>query len=316
MKRSRRDVLRGLGLGLALGLAPAQVLLAKERVSSPGNFSFIYNEAATREKFKKFLVNVFHLFPEDDLHELIFQAVKQGLDDEAAYNQVQARLGDIKPFLGDLRYSLPTLAKQKRVLADQTVALIDADRRYEGYLEIGSNGRFLDALEERLDIEGPCFSVADRAPTSSAIDIMDRGQLRKAGEFIDMNGYRPALSRQVPAQSLDLVTVYIGFHHCPVTLREEFLSQIRQVLRPGGTLIVRDHNVKDEAMWRMVALAHDVFNMGTQETWKYNDAELRNFYPLAKLERMMSAAGFKAEGKRLLQVGDPTLNTLMKFKRA
>ncbi|MFL6551433.1 MAG: class I SAM-dependent methyltransferase, partial [Povalibacter sp.] len=115
---------------------------------------------------------------------------------------------------------------------------------------------------------------------------------------------------------VDLVTVYIGFHHCPVPLREEFLGRIRDVLRPGGVVIVRDHNVTDEPMRRMVALAHDVFNMGTKETWQYNDHELRNFYSLATLDRMMHAAGFKAEGQRLLQTGDPTLNTLLKYTRA
>jgi SAM-dependent methyltransferase len=211
---------------------------------------------------------------------------------------------------------LPTLAKQKRVLADQTVALLDDTRRYDGYLELGSNGRFLDALEERLEIEGDCFTIAERAPTKSAIDILDRGQIRNAGAFIALNDYRPTLAQRVPAKSVDLVTVYIGFHHCPVDLRGQFLGSIRQVLRPGGVLIVRDHNVHNEKMRRMVALAHDVFNMGTQETWAYNEAERRNFYSLADLDSMLSSAGFKADGRRLLQTGDPTLNTLMRYTRA
>lgn len=307
---NRRDVLQGFLL--ALTAAPGQRLFANES----GNFSYIYSNAALREEFKKFLVNVFHLFPEDDLHELIHDAVKRGESDEAIYKRVQARLGDIKPLLGDLTYSLPTLAKQKRVLADQTVALIDKDRRYDGYLELGSNGRFLDTLEEKLDINGEKFSMADRAPTNSVIDIIDRGQLRKAGTFIPMNAYQPALAKTIPAKSVDLITVFIGFHHCPIPLRQQFLAQIREVLRPGGVVVVRDHNVTDERMRRMVALAHDVFNMGTQETWQYNAKELRNFYALSTLDSMMKEAGFKPAGKRLLQTGDPTLNTLMTFTRA
>lgn len=307
---NRRDVLQGFLL--ALSVAPGRRSFA----SDMGNFSYIYSNAPLREEFKKFLVNVFHLYPQDDLHELIYDSVKRGESDEAIYKQVQARLGDIKPLLGDLTYALPTLAKQKRVLADQTVALIDKDRRYEGYLELGSNGRFLDTLEEKLDIEGERFSMADRAPTNSAIDIIDRGQLRKAATFIPMNAYQPALAKTVPAKSVDLITVFIGFHHCPIPLRQQFLAQIREVLRPDGVVVVRDHNVTDERMRRMVALAHDVFNMGTQETWQYNSNELRNFYALSTLDSMMKEAGFKPVGKRLLQTGDPTLNTLMAFTRA
>jgi SAM-dependent methyltransferase len=312
MRVNRRDMLQGFLL--ALTVSPGQRLLASESVGT-GNFSYIYSNDDLREEFKKFLVNVFHLYPEDDLHDLIYAAVKKGESDEAIYKQVQARLGDIKPFLGDLTYSLPTLSKQKRVLADQTVALIDKNRRYDGYLELGSNGRFLDTLEERLDIEGERFSMADRPPTNSAIDIIDRGQLRKAGHFVAMNAYQPALAKEIPAKSVDLATVFIGFHHCPIPLRQHFLAQIREVLRPGAVVVVRDHNVTDERMHRMVALAHDVFNMGTEETWRYNSNELRNFYSLSTLDSMMKEAGFKPAGKRLLQTGDPTLNTLMTFTR-
>jgi SAM-dependent methyltransferase len=108
------------------------------------------------------------------------------------------------------------------------------------------------------------------APTYSLVDVLDRGQLSKVGAFVDLNDYRPTIAKQIPARSVDLATVFIGFHHCPLELRDEFITGIRDVLRPGGALVVRDHNVYDERMWRMVALAHDVFNMGTRETWDYN----------------------------------------------
>jgi len=309
----RRDVLRTLALGSLL--ARAGSLLAGEAPAG-GNFRYIYTDPARREEFRKFLVNVFRLYPEDDLHALIHQSVQQGRSDREIYGQVQARLDSIKPLLGDLRYSLPTLNKQKRVLTAQTVALIDRDRRYEGYLEVGSNGRFLDGLEEELDLAGERFYMAERAPTNSVIDILDRGQLTKGGSFINLDAYRPKLAATIPPRSIDLITVYIGFHHCPLPLRQEFLGQLRTVLRPGGVLIVRDHNARDEGMLRMVGLAHDVFNMGTGESWQYNERELRNFYSLATLDQMLTAAGFRAEGKRLLQPGDPTINTLMKYVRA
>lgn len=313
MSNSKRELLRALAL--IMSAAPAMRAFAQKPPIAAGNFGYIYSDPAIREQFKTFLVNVFHLYPEDDLHALILGAVKQGLTDEDIYRRVQPQLREIKPLLGDLTYSLPTLSKQKRVLTDQTLVLLDPTRRYDGYLELGSNGRFLDSLEERLDIKGACFTMSERAPTKSAVDIIDRGQIRNAGTFIPLDDYRSTLAKQVPAKSLDLATVYIGFHHCPVELREQFLGSIREVLRPGGVLIVRDHQVHNEKMLRMVALAHDVFNMGTQETWKYNETERRNFYSLDKLDSMLSAAGFKAHGRRLLQDGDPTLNTLMKYTR-
>lgn len=299
-----------------MGAAPVPSLFAKEASAAKGNFGYIYSDPVMREEFKGFLANVFHLYPTDDLHALILNAVKQGLLDREIYSMLQGQLGGIKPFMGDVTYSLPALSKQKRILADQTVALLSDRKRFDGYLEIGTNGRFLDALEERIQITGDSFTMSERAPTNSAIDIVDRGQVRKAGMFIALGDYRPTLASQVPPRSVDLVTVYIGFHHCPVELRKDFLGAIREVLRPGGVLIVRDHNAHDEKMVRMVALAHDVFNMGTMETLKYNEAERRNFYSLTTLDGMLLSAGFKADGRRLLQDGDPTLNTLMRYVRA
>ncbi len=313
MDTQRRQLLRAIGT--AMGVAPFRLLFAQPNDATIGNFRYIYGNRVYREEFKAFLVNVFHLYPEDELHELIASVATTTDSDRAAYRGLQAQLDDIKPFFGDLTYSLPTLNKQKTVLADQTLELLGGGRRYEGYLELGSNGRFLDSLEERLDIVGDAFIISEKTPTNSLIDILDRGQLTDAGTFVAFNDYRPDIAARVPARSLDLVTVYIGFHHCPIDLREAFIASIRDVLRPGGALVVRDHNVHDEKMWRMVALAHDVFNMGTNEPWGRNERERRNFYALATLDTMLTRAGFKSDGRRLYQEGDPTLNALMLYRK-
>jgi SAM-dependent methyltransferase len=315
MDTIRRELL--IAIGAALGCAPFRILHAQAAPApgTSGNFRYIYADQAYRQEFKDFLVNVFRLYPENELHDLIAAASMTNASDRSTYVALQTQLDALKPFLGDLTYSLPTLKKQKTVLAEQTVELLGSDARYEGYLEVGSNGRFLDSLEERLDIEGDSFVISPEAPTNSLIDIIDRGQIFDAGTFVALNDYRLNLSATIPPASIDLVTVYIGFHHCPVPLRESFIGAIRDVLRPGGALVVRDHDVRDDKMLRMVALAHDVFNMGTRESWETNEAELRNFYSLATLDRMLTSAGFETDGRRLYQDGDPTLNALMLFRK-
>jgi len=315
LSTTRRDVLSAAAL--ALGCAPLRGVYAQTggNGTTGGNFRYVYADHTSRDEFKNFLVNVFHLYPEDDLQQLIEAAATANATDEQIYRSVQAQLDDIKPLLGDLTYSLPTLAKQKEVLAEQTVTLLGTERRIDGYLEVGSNGRFLDSLEERLDIVGDSFTVSDRAPTYSIVDMLDRGQIFDAGTFIALEDYRPAIAAEIPRNSVDLATVFIGFHHCPIDLREQFIGGIRDVLRPGGALVVRDHHAHDEHMWRMVALAHDVFNMGTQETWEYNERERRLFYPLETLHGLLTSAGFRSDGRRLLQDGDPTLNTLMLYTK-
>lgn len=279
-----------------------------------GNFRYIYADPKLRGDFRQFLVNVFHLYPEDRLHALIERLSSEHTTDEMTYRELQGHLDAIKPFLGDLTYALPALRKQKDEMTRQTTLLIDSGKRYDGYLELGSNGRYLDALEEELNIVGERFFVSERAPTNALTDILDRGQFSRGGQYIPLDDYRMDLSGIAPA-SLDLVTVYIGFHHCPVDLREAFITEIRDTMRPGADLVVRDHNAHNEDIWRLVALAHDVFNMGTKESWTYNARERRHFYALTTLHDMLTRTGFKTDGRQLLQNGDPTLNTLMAYQK-
>lgn len=281
-----------------------------------GNFRYIYGNESYRQNFYDFLANVFRLQPEGELHALIEQTAAQFSDDGEIYANLQSRIGTVRPFLSELTYALPALAKQKRVIAQQTIRLLPEKPRHDGYLEVGSTGRYLDALEEGLDITGERYFLSPVPATYAIPDIIDRGQVAKAGDFIDLNDYRSNLGAVIPDNSIELATVYIGFHHCPVELREEFITSIRDALKPGASMILRDHNVHDERMWRMVALAHDVFNMGTNESWDYNAAELRRFYSLATLDAMLREFGFRSDGVQLYQEGDPTLNALMLYRKA
>ena len=279
------------------------------------NFRYIYGNDAYRNEFLKFLTNVFHLQPEIDLHRLIAEVTENHDNDRDIYVDLYEQIGSIRPFLSDLSYGLPALAKQKQIMTEQTTQLLPEKPYHEGYLEVGSTGRYLDSLEEVIEITGQRYFMGPLPATYAVADMIDRGQIAKAGEFIELNNYQPDLEAVIPKRSIDLATVYIGFHHCPITIREEFITSIRDVLKPGASLILRDHNVHNDSMWRMVALAHDVFNMGTNETWKYNSDELREFYSLETLDTMLRQYGFRSDGIKLYQNGDPTLNALMLYKK-
>ena len=73
-------------------------------------------------------------------------------DDESIYLEVQSKLDDITPTLSSFRYVLPSLTKQKDEMARQTLVLLGENSTFDGYLEIGSSGRYLDYLEEKVNI--------------------------------------------------------------------------------------------------------------------------------------------------------------------
>ena len=311
MPFDRRTFLKGTAATAALSTLPLEAF-AEEVVRS--NFHAIYGNPALRDRFFWFLQNVFHLFPESKFHQLIIDALAEHPGDEGIFRAVQAQLPDIKTVGSELTFALPALAKQKAELTNQTRLLLEADGRdrYENYLEIGTTGRYVRSLKAAIPLEGAVFLMNDIEPGTGPIDVLERGQLEQVGEFQSLGNYDRV---DLPEESLDLVTNFIGFHHAPLDRYEDFIDSIRTALKPGGRLVVRDHDVDGPTMDSMVALAHDVFNIGVWLSWEDNAAELRHFRSKEEWTEILGKLGFERDDLMLAQSHDPTDNILMSFKK-
>jgi FAD/FMN-containing dehydrogenase len=279
-------------------------------------FHAVYDDTRWADDFYRFLQNVYHLYPEDRFHTLIQDACSKNATDEAIYRQVQEKLPSIKPFLGDLFYALPSLGKQKREMARQAVEILGTDRKVDGYLEIGSTGRYYSHLKKHLTIRGPLYLMNDVAPTNSPVDILERGGFSNPFRFIPLGNYEPIPADVIPDQSVDLVTCFIGLHHAKPDELDGFLRSLVRILRPGGRLIYRDHDVKDPEMNSFVILAHTVFNAGLGVPWETNAKDLCYLEPVATWVDRMKAKGLTDLGPHLLQANDPSANTLMGFQKS
>jgi SAM-dependent methyltransferase len=279
-------------------------------------FHAVYSDADLQDGFYRFLQNVYRLYPEDRFHTLIKQACAAHSTDEAIYRHLQENLAAIKPPLSEVFYALPSLAKQKREMARQTREILGNGRAPQGYVEIGTPGRYVAALRGALGLGGPVFLVNDTAPTNSPVDIVERGGLGAVGRFVPMNDYAAFAPQGIPAESVDLVSCFIGLHHAPPERLEGFVSSIARVLRPGGRFVLRDHDVRTPAMNAFVSLAHTVFNAGLGLPWEVNQQERRRFAPVADWVRVVEGQGLRDSGRRLLQAHDPTDNTLLVFDKA
>lgn len=308
---TRREALELLLAGAIATFTPGYVTHGFCQEAS--NFRHIYLNPRLRDQFFLFLQNVFNLYPESGLHELINRKTMELHTDREIYQAILTELPTVKPILSEIRYALPSLKKQKEIMCQQTVELLDGRKKINGYLEIGTTGRYFDRLSDYISLEGTPVFIHSAAPTYGAADIVERGQIRKIGNFVPLADYTPIDSAKVPDESLDLMTVYIGFHHAAEERRVAFLQSCHRALRKNGMLIVRDHDVASADMVHFVALAHDVFNAGIELPWQDNEVEVRNFLSLAELEKLLIGVGFQSDDRRLLQQGDPTQNTLMKF---
>lgn len=281
-----------------------------------GDFHAVYGSTRGNDDFYRFLQNIYRLYPEDRFHTLIRDTVRAHADDESIYRELQAKLSTIKPFLSELTYALPSLGKQKKEMSRQMLELFAGRRSFDGHMEIGSTGRYASDLRRDVELGGDLVFLHDAAPTYSPVDIAERGRVRKLGRFVPLDDYAPIPAGAVTDASLELVTCLIGLHHIPLGRIDPFIKSLRRVIRPGGLLIVRDHDVGDGYMRAIVSLAHAVFNAGLGVTWETNAKELRLFRTVDEWIDILGSHGFMSEGPRLLQAHDPTLNTLLCFRRA
>src|SRR5262249_11559942 len=158
---------------------------------------------------------IYRIYPEDRFHTLIKEGCAAHQDDESIYHHVQRGLPGIKPFLADLTYALPSLAKQKREMARQTLELLGGRRDHKGSVETASTGRYVSERGGRLRLTGPLVLVNALAPTYSPVDIVERGGIGKLGAGAPLADYAPIPATAVADASVDLVTCYIGLHHIP-----------------------------------------------------------------------------------------------------
>ena len=278
-------------------------------------FKSVFGEAKWSDDFYRFLQVIFHLYPEDKFHHLIASTTKENNTDEEIYKSVQTNLPKIKPFLSELTLALPALKKQKKEMSRQVLNLLGNRRDINGYLEIGSTGRYISELRKHINLSGTIYITNDIEPNNSVADIFERGQLKKLGHFFNLNNYQPISQSQIADESVDLVTCHIGLHHCPHELLESYITSIKRILRKGGLFIMRDHDVKSAEMATFVSLVHSVFNLGLNVTWETDSSEFKSFKSIDEWSKIICGYGFTDSGERILQDKDPSDNTLIAFTK-
>lgn len=289
-----------------------QAASAENGKPAHGLFASVYGDRRSADRFYAFLKNIFNVLPSDRLQALIISETSKHDSDEGIYRGIQAKLKSITPPLAMLTHALPSLATQKEEMGRQTAALL-REAELRDYIEIGTTGRYVRSMKQHLRLKGTVTLVHDVPPGMSPVDIVERGQLRTFSGYADLRDYAPI---DLPRESADLVSCFIGLHHMAPHKLAPFLESVAKVTRPGGYFIVRDHDVMTDDMDAFVSLAHTVFNAGLGESWETNQKELRHFASIDDWISRIEAAGFRHTGPKLRQEGDPSDNLLLAFVRS
>lgn len=214
--------------------------------------------------------------------------------------------------------TIKALRVQQNEMARQTAQALKevGVEHVNGYVEIGSPGRYVWPLKKLISMSGKItvasflYGVGDWIETSFGLRIPAVAVAKK----IKISNYDMFTQDEIPSESVDLATMYVGLHHCPPEKLHAFVASINRILRAGGKFVLRDHAADDHKI-AMAFLAHSTYNAGLQLSYDEELSEVRNLQPLEYWYRLMEQAGFKKIGSNHLQPGDPTGNTLMVFEK-
>ncbi len=160
-------------------LSPFDAAAAENRdaLNHSSNFRAIYADPRLAAAFFLFLKNVYNLYPEETFHQLIESSARSGRTDREIYALIQKQKHTIEPFLSQVRYGLPALARQKAEMARQSLEVLGPSPRINGYMEVGTTGRYVGKLQSSAEMIGRCSSGERHSAGYSATDLVEQGQL-------------------------------------------------------------------------------------------------------------------------------------------
>ncbi|WP_165397077.1 FAD-binding protein [Legionella sainthelensi] len=268
----------------------------------------------TRKKFTGFLENVLQRVDTDKFYKLLEDILKYNDSHEEIYSELLRRLPDVMPgTLGTLRRILGSLSSIKEDLTAQAKALMPDVETINGLVEIGYPGRFVGGFKSAFKVTGPITAVYEQ---QSLTDYVQTGFPRPYDNFVKLDYNAPDLS-SIADNSADVMTCYVGLHHFPEDQLEQFLTNVRRILRPNGRFILVDHDAHDQESLLMANMAHSVFNAVNGVSLEEEITETRNFRPMAHWKSLLEAHGLGlgdlGPDVAMIRNGDPSRNTMVSF---
>jgi len=243
----------------------------------------------------------------------ILTAHIQPLDDATWYTLLQKHLTPYQSRLDVLRIK-QLIRFQQALLKEQIITLLEPKYKIRNCVEIGTPATYMSTLRDSI-----CGTIYAITPNESITDIVQASsynlfkKFRAYDQHIALANYDP-ISPKISDNSIDLVICTIGLHHVPPEKLRDFIASIYRILKPGGIFILREHDAHNHELHALAYAAHSLFNaIIPQEELATEINEVRNFNPLSYWKQLLSSHGFSTGQTEIVQEGDSTLNTLMKF---
>lgn len=103
----------------------------------------------------------------------------------------------------------------------------------------------------------------------------------------------------------DLITCLMVLHHIPEENLSSLLSEISRVMKPGGVLILREHNVTNDKQVELLNTMHDFYDyVWTDKPIKKEDQWDTNYKDNIKWTNLLKSNKFKIRDAPNIYIGD------------
>lgn len=103
----------------------------------------------------------------------------------------------------------------------------------------------------------------------------------------------------IPDKSCDVVLCMVSLHHMPESTLTTTVSEIARMIKPGGLLLIKEHNARNDASRNLIEWEHHLYhvldcayNQEQVDPSKYLEKCVHNFKSIHDWQELMETHGF------------------------
>lgn len=293
-----------------------------------------------KNAFVKFLKTIFYQLDDKKVLALMEQLLANPhKSDEEIYKELVVNIQSTKkkfPFI----FRLWSLFVLKHGMGRQTAQLMKGfqSNMFHNYMEIYDR-RYVKTIRKmaKLPLDGnivavcnnPKVGISDKIQASALISSYPYKQHVALNDsdckdpFLQPEKTHKPIGDEVVDNTIDLIACLGGLHHIPSNRVEAFTQSLHRKLKPGGVILMRDHNVQEQEgstklskddIRAIAAVVHTFVNAADGVSWEVENKEVREFKSADEWKAFMQAHGFTPiSNQTLVLKDDPTENAMMAF---
>lgn len=312
------------------------ILPEQELLPAQSSFRTVFSSDSLKSEFVKFLKTIFYQLDDkkvlQEMNKILADPAKT---DKEVYEELVLHIDEMRNRFPALFSQLKALSVLQKGMGLQAASLMKDFRKEEfhNYLEIYFR-RYLKTIQKTaaLPLDGKIFAACDFPYNKSLKEKLEAGALLSSypyQEHVPLNDpdcdspdtqpektHKP-IGNEVPNNEIDMISCLGGLHHIPKEKVGAFIDSMASKLRPGGVLLVRDHDVTSGDLSAIVFVVHSFVNAANQVPWSVENKEIREFHSAEYWTKLLEAHNFtRISSDNLILQDDPTQNGMMAFIKA